>query len=136
MFDFKQSFLRGYHDCFSPECSNSKRVLDKEEDILRSTRGYRDAPPSEETVRLRDTLASTQQKMEDLQSECDTLRGKYAKLEEDFCQMDQIVIPEVFKMFDNMSECVTHKDKIVDELSSKVAGLESENDKFKKKFKK
>lgn len=48
--------------------------------------------------------------------------------------MDHLVTDDIFRMFDNMSLCVTQKDEEVKDLTKKVKGLEQANDDLKAKF--
>lgn len=55
-------------------------------------------------------------------------------LKQDLQNMDHLVTDDIFRMFDNMSLCVTQKDEEVKDLTKKVKKLEEANEELGAKF--
>ena len=55
-------------------------------------------------------------------------------LKQDLQNMDHLVTDDIFRMFDNMSLCVTQKDEEVKDLTKSVKKLEEANEELRGKF--
>ena len=120
--DTRGSFQNNQHDCISllkDAIQQIQSTTDRDSTGAKSTRRLRSG---DQRPRALDDYNKNQKSLS--QPEVDIIMKQVNNLKKGMQNLDTIVTEDIFKMFDNMSLCVTQKDNEVKELTGKVKKLE------------
>ena len=120
--DTRGSFQNNKHDCISllkDAIQQIQSTTDRDSTGAKSTRRLRSG---DQRPRALDDYTKNQKSIG--QPEVDLIMKQVNNLKKGMQNLDTIVTEDIFKMFDNMSLCVTQKDNEVKELTEKVKKLE------------
>ena len=120
--DIRRSFENNEHDCISllkDAIQLIQSSTDRESTGNKSTRRMRSG---DQRPRAMEDYNKTQKNIGHDQAEI--IMKQVNNLKKEMQNLDTIVTEDIFKMFDNMSLCVTQKDNEVKDLTTKVKKLE------------
>lgn len=131
--DSRGAFKRGQHDCISVL---KDTITQMRASAVRGRRHSKSATrrSGERRPRALDDYQASPSCTPASQQDLDLLMRQVQNLKQDLQNMDHIVTDDIFRMFDNMSLCVTQKDEEVKDLTKKVKKLEDANEDLQAKF--
>lgn len=132
--DSRGAFKRGQHDCIS---TLKDTITQMRASTVRTRRHSKSATrlrSDDHRPRTLDDYQPSPSRAPASQQDLDLLMRQVQNLKQDLQNMDHIVTDDIFRMFDNMSLCVTQKDEEVKDLTKKVKKLEDANEDLQTKF--
>lgn len=129
--DRRGAFKRGQHDCISMLKDTITQMRASAGRSRRHSKSASRLRGSDQRPRALDDYNQNQGHQSAIpgsakasQQDLDLLMRQVQNLKRDVQNMDQLVTEDIFRMFDNMSLCVTQKDEEVKELTEKVQKLD------------